>query len=122
MGLRSGLRVALASRDAITADEERDDAAQQLGCTAIGTLPDRRRAQVSGVVRSVTLRPRDGVPAVAAELYDGTGSLEVLWLGRRRIAGIDPGRRLKVEGLVCTAEGRPTMYNPRYELRAQIGE
>jgi hypothetical protein len=122
MSLRTALREALASRDEIAADEERDDAAQQTGCTAIGTIPDRHRAQASGVVRSVMLRPREGVPAVAAELYDGTGSLDLVWLGRRRIAGVEPGRRLKVEGLVCLREGRPTMYNPRYELRARSGE
>lgn len=122
MGLRTALRDALASRDEITADEERDDAAQQSGCSAIATVPNRRRAQVSGVVRSVMLRPREGVPAVAAEVYDGTGTLDVVWLGRRRIAGVEPGRRLKVEGLVCSLGGRPTMYNPRYELRARPGE
>jgi hypothetical protein len=122
MGLRTALRDALASRDEIAADEERDDAAQQTGCTPIGGLPDRRRVQVSGVVRSVMLRPREGVPAVGAELYDGTGSLELVWLGRRRIGGIEPGRRLKVEGLVCERDGHATMFNPRYELRARTGE
>ncbi len=122
MGVRTALKDALASRDEIAADEERDEASRQSGCAAIGSLPDRRRAQVSGVVRSVTLRPREGVPAFAAELFDGTGSLDLVWLGRRRIAGIEPGARLRVEGLVSTSGGRPTVFNPRYELRARHAE
>jgi hypothetical protein len=122
MGVRTALKDALASRDEIAADEERDEARRQSGCSAIGSLPDRRRVQVSGVVRSVTLRPREGVPAFAAELFDGTGSLDLVWLGRRRIAGIEPGARLKAEGLVCASGGRPTVFNPRYELRARHGE
>jgi DNA/RNA endonuclease YhcR with UshA esterase domain len=74
------------------------------------------------VLRSVVLRPRQGVQALEAELYDGSGTVDLVWLGRREIAGIDPGRRLKVEGLVCTRDGRRSMFNPRYELRPRPGE
>ena len=69
-----------------------------------------------GTLRTVTLRPRGGVPALDAELFDGTGVLTVTWLGRRRIAGITPGRSLQVEGRVSMRDGLPVMYNPRYEL------
>jgi hypothetical protein len=41
-----------------------------------------------------------------------------VWLGRRRIAGIEPGRTLLASGRVGEHDGRPAMYNPRYELRA----
>ncbi|MEK8228828.1 OB-fold nucleic acid binding domain-containing protein [Oerskovia sp. M15] len=64
------------------------------------------------MLRSVILRPREGVPTVEAELYDGSGSLDLVWLGRRRIAGVEPGRRVRVEGLVCEIAGRRTMFNP----------
>ena len=66
--------------------------------------------------RSVTLQPRAGVPALEAELFDGTGTVTVIWLGRREIAGIQAGRRIRVEGLVAVNEGRAVMYNPKYEL------
>jgi hypothetical protein len=56
------------------------------------------------------------VPALVAELYDGTGTLAVIWLGRRQIAGVEPGRRLRVEGMVTEQDGRPVLFNPRYEL------
>jgi RecG-like helicase len=74
------------------------------------------RVAVSGTVRALTLRPRGGVPALEAELYDGSGALTLVWLGRRRILGIDPGRRLTAHGRVTEQQGRPTMYNPSYEL------
>jgi len=65
----------------------------------------------------VTLRPRAGVPALEAELYDGSGTLAVVWLGRRQILGVEPGRGLVVHGRVAINEGRRVMFNPKYELR-----
>jgi hypothetical protein len=65
----------------------------------------------------VTLRPRGGVPALEAELYDGSGVITLVWLGRRRIAGIEPGRCLRVEGRVGLHAGQRIMFNPRYELK-----
>jgi hypothetical protein len=41
----------------------------------------------------------------------------VLWLGRRRIAGIFPGRAIRVTGRIGVHGGARIMYNPRYELR-----
>jgi hypothetical protein len=120
--LREHLRRAVASQEEIEAVEERADAVRATGCTPVGLASDRRRAKVSGVIRSVVLRPRQGVPALEAELYDGSGTVVLVWLGRRAIAGIEPGRRLKVEGLVCSREGRRSMFNPRYQLRPRPGE
>ncbi|MFE6970500.1 OB-fold nucleic acid binding domain-containing protein [Isoptericola sp. NPDC057653] len=122
MSLRTAVQHALASADEVAADEERHEAATYRGCTPVSELSDRRRASAAGSLRSVVLRPREGVPTVEAELYDGSGSLDLVWLGRRSIAGIDPGRRIRVEGLVCDVDGRRTMFNPRYELRARAGE
>ena len=78
---------------------------------------DRERVTVSGTLRNVTLRPRAGVPALEAELYDGSGAVSVVWLGRRQIAGIEPGRQLIAHGRVTKSQGRFVMFNPRYELR-----
>lgn len=119
--LRSALRGLVASQAEIEAVEERKETLRR-GCSAVDELEDRRRAQVSGVLRSVTLRPRTTVPALEAELYDGSGAIQLVWLGRRSIAGVEPGRRVRVEGLVCVQSGRRTMYNPRYELVPRPGE
>ena len=120
--LRDAWRTALASQEEIAADEERVEAARQKGCHAVADLPNRRRAKVSGILRSVVLRPREGVPTVEVELFDGSGVIDLVWLGRRRIVGVEPGRRALVEGLVCEVDGRRTMFNPRYELLPKPGE
>ncbi|MEG3615249.1 MULTISPECIES: OB-fold nucleic acid binding domain-containing protein [Isoptericola] len=122
MSLRSMVRSALASTDSVVADEERHAASAVSGCTALSDVSPRHRASAAGVLRSVVLHPRQKVPTVEAELYDGSGSIDLIWLGRREIAGIQPGRRLRVEGMVTTREGRRAMFNPRYELRARAGE
>ena len=89
----------------------------EMGAVPVSELPDREQVRVAGTLRTVTLRPRAGVPALVAELYDGSGTMCVVWLGRRQIPGIDPGREILTRGLVTMDDGRPTMYNPRYELR-----
>ena len=73
---------------------------------------------VAGALRAVVLRPRAGVPTLEAELYDGTGTVTLIWLGRRKIRGIDPGRQLVARGRLTRQDGRETIYNPSYELRA----
>lgn len=82
----------------------------------IAEAPDRRPCTVHGSLRTITLRPRGGVPALEAELDDGTAVLTVIWLGRRQIAGISPGCQLRVTGRIGILDGTRTMYNPRYEL------
>ena len=91
---------------------------KESGHASIDEAPDRTRVTLSGTLRTVTLRPRGGVPALEAELYDGSGAITLIWLGRRQITGIGPGRQLQVEGRIGVQDGVRVMYNPRYELRA----
>jgi RecJ-like exonuclease len=113
--LRSALH-RLTSSDRELEAEDLQEQSWRLGGTPVSELPDRKAACVCGTVRSVTLRPRAGVPALVAELYDGSGALTVVWLGRRSIPGIEPGRRLRVRGRVAQREGRPVLFNPEYDL------
>lgn len=85
-------------------------------CTPIGSCGDRQIVKVTGTLRTVTLRARAGVPALEAELSDGSASLSVVWLGRRAIAGIEPGRALIASGRIAMNHGRPVLFNPKYEL------
>ena len=89
---------------------------QESGVVDIASAPDREPVRLRGTLRTVTLRPRGGVPALEAELFDGSGVLTVLWLGRRRIAGIAPGRVIQVTGRIGLHDGSRIMFNPRYEL------
>ncbi len=112
--LRRG-RAARGDRDG---DDDRDRPTRPAGTprTRVADAPDRRPVLLEGTLRSLTLRPRGGVPALEAELADDSGSLTVLWLGRRHITGIHAGRRLRVQGRIGVHEGVRMMYNPRYEL------
>lgn len=92
-------------------------AATSAGLCTISEAPDRERVRLRGTLRTVTLRPRGGVPALEAELYDGSHVLTLIWLGRRRITGIAPGRSLEVEGRIGVQDKTRVMYNPRYELK-----
>jgi hypothetical protein len=107
-----------ANQDHEEARELRKDT-RKAGLVAINEAPDRERVCVQGTLRTVTLRPRGGVPALEAELYDGSGSISVVWLGRRRIGGISPGRAIRVEGRIGVQDGQRVMYNPRYDLRSR---
>lgn len=83
---------------------------------SISEAPDRQPVRLRGTLRTVTLRPRGGVPALEADLDDGTGVVALVWLGRRRISGIEPGRSLTALGRIGVHDGHRIMYNPRYEL------
>jgi RecG-like helicase len=76
---------------------------------------------VAGTLRSVTLRPRAASLTMEADLWDGTGNVTLIWLGRRDIAGIQPGRRIIVHGRITNVRGELTIYNPRYHLRSSSG-
>jgi hypothetical protein len=118
-GHEGGLRALLsrwASHENDEAQELRRDI-RRAGLVQIKDAVDRERVQVQGTLRTVTLRPRGGVPALEAELYDGSGSIFLVWLGRRRIGGIAPGRKLRVEGRIGVQDGNRVMYNPRYQIR-----
>ncbi len=103
------------SDDDLDAGELRQ-AASQHACSPISEHVDREVVTVAGSISSVTLRPQATVPALVADLYDGSGTIQLVWLGRRRIRGIDPGGYLKVTGLLCRPGDVPTIYNPAYEL------
>ncbi len=110
--------------DRLTAGEhERDalhlqDEAASAGATAVVRCTRGEPVCVAGTVNAVVLRPRAGVPTLEAEVYDGTGTVTLVWLGRRRIRGIDPGRSLVARGRMTHHDGRPAIYNPAYDLRA----
>lgn len=118
MGERRGLRQSL-SRWANTQETDARDlrrAIRQAGVVVIADAADRERVRLRGTLRTVTLRPRGGVPALEADLYDGSDSLTLVWLGRRRIAGIEPGRTIEVSGRIGRYDGARIIYNPRYDL------
>jgi hypothetical protein len=89
---------------------------ERLNVMPIAQAQRGRIATVHGRLRSVVYTPRETVPTFAAELYDGSAAIDLVWLGRRRIAGLEPGRRLTARGRVGVHDGRAAIYNPWYRL------
>ncbi len=96
--------------------DELAETAARHGATPIAEVVPRQPASVLGEVRSVALRPQVQVAALVVEIFDGTVPLNLVWLGRRAIAGIEPGVLLRVHGRVCLRRGVHTIFNPSYEI------
>lgn len=91
--------------------------ADESGATRVADCACGEEVTVLGRLRSVELCPRDAVATLEAELYDGTEGVMLVWLGRRRIPGIEPGRSVRVRGRIAMRDGRKVLYNPYYELQ-----
>ncbi|MGH9296985.1 MAG: OB-fold nucleic acid binding domain-containing protein [Acidimicrobiales bacterium] len=84
--------------------------------TAIGDLVYRRRARVVGTVKGTQLQSWAGVESLDCTLVDGTGAIDVVFLGRRTVGGLVAGARLGIEGMVGKHDGLLAIINPAYEL------
>ena len=108
----------------LTEDPEQRDV-EELSQEAVNTGAQRaidcRRGQevtVVGTLRSVEANARGCAGGVRAELFDGTDTITLVWLGQRRIPGIESGRTLKVRGRVGKLDnGAKAIYNPHYEIQ-----
>jgi RecG-like helicase len=86
------------------------------GSTLIEEIQRGETIQVTGVVKTATIKPNNQVPAYEVEIFDGSGSLIVIWQGRKHVAGIEPGTRLEVEGRITFLSGKPCLHNPVYKI------
>lgn len=106
----------LAADDDELQAEDLQRAAAAEGAVPIGGCRDHDEACVAGTIRSVTVRNQSGAPNLEIEVYDGSGCVTLVFLGRRQIPGLDAGRSLKASGRVNRDDRRTTIFNPRYEL------
>ena len=79
-------------------------------------LEPRTVARVVGEVSSVRIVPRAGSASLEVGVFDGRGVVTAVFFGRKKIAGLNPGRRVVIEGMVAPLNNRAFMYNPVYEL------
>jgi amino acid transporter len=84
--------------------------------TPIAEVVPRRRVRVAGRVTSVRVQPRAGTSNLECVLSDDTGGLLLVFQGRPKIAGIDPGARLVAEGMAGTWGRRLALLNPSFEI------
>lgn len=108
----------LGASNAELESEARQRIVESAGATSIGQLQDRQWARLRGTITVLTMKPRSGTPWLEAEFDDGSGTVTIIWMGRREIPGIQAGRELLVDGRVSCVDGQRRLYNPRYELIA----
>ena len=99
--------------------------------------PARTRGAGAVPAGSVTAAAQPAQPVAAADAQPAAAQpagarrqrpsgpkdrLRVVWLGRRRIPGVDAGTELRLQGMVTVRDGLPTMFNPRYEILSRQEE
>ena len=77
----------------------------------------RKPVRVGGEVRSIRIVPRAGADALEATITDGHGVLTAVFLGRRKILGISPGRRVFLEGVVAKDGSTQRDVQPALRIR-----
>lgn len=119
MGNRLSLlqRLAAGARRPDAPDQESGGDTDDVACAKICDITAGENAVVRGRVRSVRFLPTENVPVLEAELSDGSDCVQLVWLGRRHIAGIEPGRKMLARGRLGEYNGRRAIYNPWYELK-----
>jgi RecG-like helicase len=114
--VRRSLRRMAESDEQRLAEEIESWAATIPGTTRVEDVPPRSRAKVAGVVRRITVRPVEGYESLEALLSDGTGEIEVVWMGRRSIPGLSLGTKVVVDGVVGESRGQRRIVNPTFEF------
>jgi hypothetical protein len=118
-GLRGLLRRLTASEAELDAEHLREESSRKSGCLPMQEAQRGQLVSVTGRLRTVVYTPRTNLPTLEADLYDGSDVVTLVWLGRRQIAGIEPGRSLTARGRVALRDNRKVIYNPYYELDTQ---
>jgi hypothetical protein len=108
----------------LTEDPEQrdvDELAGEAANTGAQRAIDCQRGQevtMVGTLRTVEANAKGCAGGVRAELFDGTDTVVLVWLGQRRIPGIESGRTLRVHGRLGKLEnGVKAIYNPHYEIQ-----
>lgn len=114
-GLFGALRRMVSSNTELDAADLRREAELE-GADTIAGCTGRQRVVLRGTIRTVTLPAESEYPRLEAEFEDGSGTLTLVWMGRRVVRGITAGTVLRVAGRLSTHRGRPALYNPSYEL------
>ena len=98
--------------------EELTDEAANTGAQKAIDCQRGQEVTMVGTLRSVECNGKGCAGGVKAELFDGTDTVMLVWLGQRRIPGIESGRTLRVHGRVGKLDnGKKAIYNPHYEIQ-----
>jgi amino acid transporter len=84
--------------------------------TRIADLTSRRRVTVAGRVRAFRVQPWGGNLALECTLADETGSIAVVFFGRREIGGVRLGTIMSITGVPGEHHGMRAILNPEYAI------
>jgi hypothetical protein len=85
-------------------------------CSPIGGVRWRTRTRIGGTIRSLRVQPWADIASLECVVVDDTGGILLVFLGRRKVAGVELGRRLTAEGMVGESRGYLAILNPDIEL------
>lgn len=97
-------------------DERVQKLVADLGVTPIAEAPARTRVVLAGEVQGLQVVTRGGSFSLEVTVGDGSGRAIAVFTGRRRLPGMDPGRRVILEGVGRRERGRLLVVNPAYTL------
>ena len=98
--------------------EELSDEAANTGAKKAIDCERGQEVTMVGTLRSVEANAKGCAGGIKAEMFDGTEAVMLVWLGQRRIPGIESGRTLRVHGRMGKLEnGTKAIYNPHYEIQ-----
>jgi len=106
----------LASSDDELVAEGMAESVQAAGALPIAGLQSRQMADLRGEIVAVTLGTATGRPEFEADLFDGSGHIALVWLGRNHVRGIEVGNQVRLTGRVADRHGQLVIYNPEYFL------
>ena len=84
--------------------------------TRIIDVAPRQRMAVAGRVRAIRVQSWAGNPALECTLADETGSIVVVFFGRREIGGVRLGTIMTLTGVAGEHHGMRAMLNPEYTI------
>ena len=85
------------------------------GVLPIASVKWKQRVTIEGRIKIVQVGTAAG-KSLEAQVFDKTGGMRLLFFGRTRIPGIEPGSIVRVTGTVGEYKGHLALANPRYEL------
>ncbi len=112
---RRMLRRLTSDVEVLDADDLSEDA-DRSGAQRAAECACGQEVTVFGRLRSVEFCSPDAEALLKAELWDGTEGVILIWMGRRRIPGIEPGRTMRARGRIAVRDDQKVIYNPYYEI------
>lgn len=85
------------------------------GTTPIGTITWKQNVTIEGRIKLVQVGTVAG-HSLEVHVYDDTGGIRLLFFGRTRIPGLNPGAVVRASGRIGEYKGHLALANPRYEL------